>query len=168
MGARLPGMFAPERYAYALLTNILGGPGMNSLLNIALRERRGLVYSVDASTAWYTDCGAFTIYFGCDPADTTQCRRLAEKCIAGIAERKALNERKLEMAKRQYAGQLVVASENRESRVLGIARSVLFCGKALTANETEARIRAVTLDDLAVAAAELMRYSVLTLGPANA
>lgn len=166
IGARLPGMFSPERHTYALLTNILGGPGMNSLLNISLRERRGLVYSVDASAIWYTDCGAFTVYFGCDPSDTERCRTLVRKCIADVAEGRAINERRLEMAKRQYLGQIVVGSENRESRVLGIARAALFIGKAATAEETESAVRAVGLDALTAAAATIIESSTLTLGPA--
>ncbi|MDE6454108.1 MAG: insulinase family protein [Muribaculaceae bacterium] len=165
IGARIPGMFAPERHTFALLTNILGGPGMNSLLNVALRERRGLVYAVEASTAWYTDCGAFTVYFGCDPADTARCSRLVRQCIAGVADGSAITDRRLEMAKRQYLGQLVVASDNRESRALSVARATLFCERAATADETRARIQSVTAADLRAAAAELVTASSLTLGP---
>lgn len=165
LGARLPGMFSPERHCYALLTNILGGPGMNSLLNVALRERRGLVYSVEASCAWYTDCGAFTVYYGCDPDDTARCRKLIEQTIAGVADGHAITPRALEMAKRQYLGQLVVAADNRENSILGIARSTLFCGRAAEPAETEQRIRAVTPEALAAAAATLTQNSTLTLGP---
>ncbi len=165
LGARLPGMFSPERHCYALLTNILGGPGMNSLLNVALRERRGLVYSVEASAAWYTDCGAFTVYYGCDPADTPRCRRLVEQCIGSIADGSAISARRLEQAKRQYLGQLVVAADNRENRILSIARSTLFCGRAAEPSETDERIHAVTADALSAAAATLTDASTLTLGP---
>jgi len=165
LGARLPGMFAPERYCFALLTNILGGPGMNSLLNISLRERRGLVYSVEASAAWYTDCGAFTVYYGCDPEDSARCRRLVEQCIGDVAERRTLSPRQLEMAKRQYLGQLIVASDNRENHILSIARSTLFRSRAADAEETEEHIRAITRDDIAQAAALLTNASALTLGP---
>ncbi|MBJ2184793.1 MAG: insulinase family protein [Muribaculaceae bacterium] len=165
IGARLPGMFSPERHCFALLTNILGGPGMNSLLNVALRERRGLVYSVEASCAWYTDCGAFTVYYGCDHDDSSRCRRLIEQCIARVADGNALTPRAVEMAKRQYLGQLVVAADNRENRILSVARSTLFCGRAAEAAETESRIRAVTADDLRHAALSLTQASTLTLGP---
>lgn len=164
MGVGLPGMFSPERFRYSLLTNILGGPGMNSLLNVALRERRGLVYTVEASTAWYSDCGLLTIYFGCDPADTDLCMRLTRQCISGITDGTTLSERALQAAKKQYLGQLIVAAESRESRILSIARSTLMCGRAPEADETSAAIHAVTRADIATAAASLASASSLTLG----
>ncbi len=165
-GARLPGFFSPDRYAYALLTNILGGPGMNSLLNVALRERRGLVYSVDASCAWYSDCGAFTVYYGCDPADTARCTRLVMRTIEGIVDGSILTERALERAKRQYLGQLVVAGDNRENRILSIARATLLAGHAPSAAETAARIADIDMATLQRVAATLLPCSILTLGPA--
>ncbi len=165
IGARLPGMFSPERHCQALLTNILGGPGMNSLLNVALRERRGLVYTVEASSVWYSDCGAFTVYYGCDHDDSSRCRRLVLDCIRRIASGDAVTPRALEMAKRQYLGQLVVASDNRENSILGIARATLFHGRASMPEETEALIHAVSSDDLRRAASSLATPSFLTLGP---
>ncbi|MDE6487533.1 MAG: insulinase family protein [Muribaculaceae bacterium] len=165
VGARLPGMFSPERHTYALLTNILGGPGMNSLLNVALRERRGLVYSVEASTAWYTDCGAFTVYYGCDPVDSRRCLGLVRDCVARVADGSLLSPRRMEMARKQFLGQLIVSSDNRESSILGIARATLFHGRAATAAETEERLRAVSPADVRQAAATLADASVLTLGP---
>lgn len=167
IGARLPDMFDPSRYSFALLTNILGGPGMNSLLNVALRERRGLVYTVEASSVWYSDCGAFTVYFGCDPEDSSRCRRLVTDCIRGMADSDALSQRALDRAKRQYLGQLVVASDNRESSILGIARATLFHGRAALPSETATHINNITLDDIRHAAATLCRPSFLTLGPGS-
>ncbi len=164
-GARLPGLFSPERHAYALLTNILGGPGMNSLLNVALRERRGLVYSVDASCTWYTDCGAFTVYYGCDPADTARCTRLVQNTIERIADGTSLTPRALDKAKKQYLGQLIVAGDNRENNVLAIARSTLLNGRAATPAETAARIMDVDMQGLRSVASHLLACSTLTLGP---
>ena len=66
MGARLFGLDDERRYAMALLNNILGGPGMNSLLNVQMRERRGMVYTVESNMSLLTDCGMLQIYFGCD------------------------------------------------------------------------------------------------------
>lgn len=165
MGTRLPDMYDPSRFSVALLTNILGGPGMNSLLNVALRERRGLVYTVEASSTWYSDCGAFAVYFGCDPDDSARCRRLVQECIGRIAAGDAITERTLEMAKRQYLGQLIVASDNRENSILGIARATLFHGRASLPAETTEHIRSVSLADITQAASRLTSLSTLTLGP---
>ena len=163
MGARIGGMSAPDRFANALLTNILGGPGMNSLLNVNLRERNGLVYNVEASTGIFSDCGLLTIYYGCDPDDNDRCRRLVENTVASIAEG-AITPRRFEMYKKQYLGQLIVASENLESRVLGIARQTLFHGKASTAVRTIEAIKAVALSELSAAAQSLSPLSKLTFG----
>ncbi len=165
IGARIPGMYSDQRYAVALLTNILGGPGMNSLLNVALRERRGLVYTVDATTAIYTDSGTLTVYFGCDPADTKRCRRLAMQQLERLAS-KAMSARALEAAKKQYIGQLAVASENREQMALSMGRAMLYHGSVAQPAETIERIRAITpielLDVATLIAPE--RCSTLTLG----
>ncbi|MDE6498860.1 MAG: insulinase family protein [Muribaculaceae bacterium] len=166
-GARLPGFFSADRHAYALITNILGGPGMNSLLNVALRERRGLVYSVDASCAWYTDCGAFTVYYGCDPADTALCTRLVRSTIERVADGSAISERALEKAKKQYLGQLVVASDNRENNALSIARSTLLAGRAATPSETTQRILEVDMPAIRRVAETLLPCSILTFGPSG-
>ncbi len=165
IGARIPGMYSDQRYAIALLTNILGGPGMNSRLNIALRERRGLVYAVDASTAIYTDTGTFTIYFGCDPTDTKRCRKLVMQQLSDIAS-KPLSQRALDAAIKQYLGQLAVASENREQMALATGRTMLYHNRVPTNTETINRIRAISPTDLLEAASFIApeQCSILTLG----
>lgn len=165
MGARVPGISSPSRYALALLTNILGGPGMNSRLNVALRERRGLVYTIDAGTTLLSDCGLFNIYFGCDHADVTRCRRLVCNILTEIAE-KGLTERNLAAAKKQYLGQLAVASTNTEQQALSIARSTLYRGSALTRQQITDNISSVTRDDILSIASHLTpdKISTLTLG----
>lgn len=164
VGARVPGRLSDKRFAISLLTNILGGPGMNSLLNMKLRERLGLVYTIDASTALYTDCGILTIYFGCDAGDLTRCQ--AE--IADTLEAQAtvlMSPRRLEQARKQYLGQMIVAGENREQSVLGAARSILHRGYAVEPAAIIDSIKALTADDI-LEAAGLLRpenCSVLTL-----
>lgn len=164
IGARVGGLNSSERFAVALLTNILGGPGMNSLLNVALRERRGLVYNVEASTGIFSDCGELVVYYGCDPADESRCRRLVKETLASVADG-YVNPRRLEQAKKQYLGQLTVGSVNLESRILGIARSTLACGRALSSKEVTDAIRAVDCDALRTVAARIAaEASSLTLG----
>lgn len=163
IGTRLPGMYDVDRQALALLTNILGGPGMNSLLNVSLRERRGLVYSVDASTAMFTDTGLFTIYFGCDPDDSSRCVKLALREIDRLAE-SPMSQRALTRAKKQFLGQLTVGSENREQSILGAARATLYYGKALTPGQVRDRVMQVTPDRLLSLARTIAAVpSILTL-----
>ncbi len=151
VGARVPGRLSDERFAVALLTNMLGGPGMNSLLNIALRERRGLVYSIDASTALYTDTGALAIYFGCDGKDTARCRRLISDILTDLAS-SPISQRRLDMARKQYLGQMTVASESREATITSIARSTMLTGSVTTPAMIAERINALTPDDILEAA----------------
>jgi len=161
VGARVGGIDAPDRYVLALLTNILGGPGMNSLLNVALRERRGLVYSVEASTGIFSDCGSLAVYYGCDPDDNALCRSLVTDTFRSVADG-YINVRRLDRAKKQYLGQLIVSSENLENRILGIARQTLFRGHATTADEVIEAIRSVAPSQIASLAAALSRTSCLT------
>lgn len=162
MGARVPGQFAPERHALALLTNIIGGPGMNSRLNTELRERRGLVYSADASLSLMADCGLFNIYFGCNADDTERCSDIARGILRDLAEH-PLSPRRLAAAKKQYLGQLAVAAASLEQTILSLARSELIIGKIPDPETTVKEINEVTADQLAQDASLLTSPSSLTL-----
>lgn len=162
MGTRVPGLFSPDRHVYGLLTNILGGPGMNSRLNVELREKRGLVYTTDATLTLMSDCGLLAIYFGCDPADTSSCEELVREQLHLLATR-PLTPRQLAAAKQQYLGQLTVASDNREQMALSAARATLYFGSVTSRAETTARISAITAPQLLQAAATLPTPSLLTL-----
>lgn len=161
-GVRIPGFYSPHRHALSLWTNMLGGPGMNSLLNVALREKRGLVYSVEASSQCFTDSGMFTVYFGCDSKDVSRCRRVADEVIKRTLTG-PLSEKKLEAAKRQYIGQMTVSFDNSEQTALGSARAVLYHGTALSLEQMSHNIDSVTVDDMRSAADLLMSCPFSTL-----
>jgi predicted Zn-dependent peptidase len=164
LGTALPQMSLQQRTVAALLSNILGGPGMNSLLNVDLRERRGLVYNVEASTTIFADCGEFMVYFGCDPHDTEKCSQLVRQCIDKMAQTE-ISPRQLAAAKKQYLGQLILANENRENRAIAVARATLKHGVVLTRDEIIAAINAVSASDLCSMAHTFTNLSSLTLGP---
>lgn len=163
MGARIPDMYSSDRHSVAMLVNMLGGPGMNSLLNVALREKRGLVYSVDASTSLLTDAGVFTLYFGCDADDVNRCRTITCNVIDALAS-EVITPRRLDKVKRQYLGQIAVASDSRENSVLSMARSVLYHGSVLSYPQRVEMIKSITADDMLRAASYIVpdRLSVLT------
>lgn len=154
-GARTGGLDSPLRLATELVTNILGGPGMNSLLNVELREKRGLVYNIDASTSLLSDTGLVTAYLGCDYADTDRCLALVGRVFDSLV-RRPLTARRLAAAKKQYLGQLTVGSTNQENTALAMGRSVLRFGRVATFSELATRIEAITADDV-LAAAEALR-----------
>lgn len=147
MGRRISGMFSSDRFAMGLLVNIIGGPGMSSMLNVALRERRGLVYSVDASTSLFTDTGVFNIYFGCDHDDVRRCRNLVSDTLNRLAD-SSLSSRTVDKFKRQYIGQLTISFENIENSVLSMARSTLYRGSVVSADVVRESIMEVTPDKL--------------------
>ena len=164
IGAHLPGLYSEMRYPIALFANLLGGPGMNSLLNVALRERRGLVYNVEASTAMFTDAGALMIYFGCDPDDLTRCRNIVRQTLDRMIDG-GLSVRAIEAAKKQYLGQLAVASDNREQVALSLGRSMMYFGDIKSPDDIKNQILAITPDDVRQVA-EMMsadKCSILTM-----
>lgn len=162
LGARVPGLLDPKRTAVALLVNILGGPGMNSLLNVALRERSGLVYTTDATTSLMSDNGLLTIYFGCDPADVKRCLKIVNRVVEPLALN-SMSERRLEAAKRQLIGQLTVGSVNSEQVAISMGRSVLYRGRAIGLRETVDALKEVSATELQEAAAPLLSLSRLTM-----
>ena len=163
VGARMPSMEHPLRYALMLLNNILGGPGMNSLLNVELRERRGYVYTVESTLSLLSDCGWLEIYLGCDPDDVKSSLRVIERIMTRLGE-EPLPARRLEAYKVQYCGQLIVAADSTEFMAMRAGRGLLHFGRVATIDETIERIRAVTPDEMAQAAVFLRadRLSSLT------
>ena len=163
-GAPTFGMFNNGKYALSLLNNMLAGPGMNSLLNVALREKRGYVYSVDSSATLYSDCGAFAIYFGCDAEHTRKCLDIIGRCISDIADH-GIDDKRLSMAKRQYIGQIIVANDNHENVALALGKNMLYFGRMSTITETSEKILSITNDEIRNAAAMLTpdKASTLTL-----
>lgn len=144
---RLPGLGYRLMPEINLICNILGGPGMNSRLNVSLREKRGLVYTVDMSTSICTDVGSATVYFGCDSKDFSKCHELVRREIDRLANEE-ITGKVLQSARRQYIGQLIVGSENRESMIMGCARLLLLRGKVQTQKEVIDRLNAISPESL--------------------
>lgn len=165
IGARVSGMYDNSKFTYALLNNILGGPCMNSRLNVILRERNGLVYSVDSCLTTFTDCGVLTIYFGCDKEDVKRCRKLVFDTIDRLAST-SMTQRSLDAAKKQYLGQLVLGKVNQEQIALGTARATLFHEKVADPETIKERITAISPEQLQEAAAAICadKASILTFG----
>jgi len=136
-----------KRTALYLLNNIIGGPGMNSRLNVALRERSGLVYNVEANLTSYTDTGVFCIYFGTEHKNVERCIRIVKKELKRLCE-KPLTPTLLNAAKKQIIGQIGVARDNAESTALGMAKTFLHYGKMDNPKELFHRIEELTAQEL--------------------
>ena len=150
-----------RRMSLYLLNNLLGGPGMNARLNLSLRERHGLVYTVESSMVSYCDTGVWAIYFGCDPKDVGRCLKLVRKELDRVIQ-KPLSDTQLRAVKKQIKGQIGVACDNRESFALDFGKSYLHYGWERDLNSLFRHIDEVTAESMQQVAAELMQEERLT------
>lgn len=154
VGARIFPRTDPRRYPLMLLNNYLGGPCMNSRLNQELREKRGLVYTVDSFINLLSDTGTMTIYFGTDRKAVGRCLKIIRRELDALAQ-KNLSERQLNKVKEQYCGQLLVSSDNRESMAMSLGKNLLYYNKLTDVGALAARLREVTADEIREVAALL-------------
>lgn len=150
-----------DRTALFLLNNILGGPGMNSQLNVSLREKHGLVYTVKSNTFSYLDTGVWSVYFGCDESKVNKCRRLVVNELQNICE-SPLSPRRLALAKKQLIGQILIAGDNFESYALALGKTFALTGKYRDVDQICNRIHSLTADDLLHTAQTVFDPSKLT------
>ena len=161
MGTRAYDIHHPLRIPLYLLNNLLGGPGMNARLNISLRERNGLVYTVESTMVSYGDTGLWGVYFGCDPHDVKRCLRLVRHELDKIIE-KPLTDAQLNAAKRQLKGQIGIACDNREQFALDFGKSFLHYGWEKDITSLYAQIDEVTAEQIQQVARELMGEDRIT------
>ena len=150
-----------NRMALYVLNNLLGGPGMNSRLNLSLRERHGLVYSVDSTMVCYGDTGLWAVYFGCDPHDVGKCRRLVRRQLDRVME-KPLSMTQLRAAQQQLKGQIAIACDNRENFALDFGKSFLHRGQEKDLDRLFRKIDGVTSEAIQQVARELFAEENLT------
>ena len=150
-----------RRMPLYLLNNILGGPGMNAKLNLALREHNGLVYTVESTMVAYGDTGTWSIYFGCDEHDVKRCLRLVRKELDKFME-KPLSDAQLRAAKKQIKGQIGVACDNRENFALDFGKSFLHYGWEKNVDRLYEQVDAITAQQMQAVAQELFDEHRLT------
>lgn len=150
-----------RRWALYLLNNILGGPGLNSRLNLSLRERNGLVYSVESSMVCYGDTGCWCIYFGCDPHDVKRCCRLVRRELDRMMAQ-PLTDAQLQKAKQQLQGQLAIANDSREQFALDFAKNFLHQGKERDLSDIMLHIDGLTTQDLQQVASNIFSEDRIT------
>ena len=150
-----------RRMPLYLLNNILGGPGMNAKLNLALREHNGLVYTVESTMVAYGDTGTWSIYFGCEEHDVKRCLRLVRKELDKFME-KPLSDAQLRAAKKQIKGQIGVACDNRENFALDFGKSFLHYGWEKNVDRLYEQVDAITAQQMQAVAQELFDEHRLT------
>lgn len=155
IGGRAYDMHNKNRYPLFLLNNLLGGPGMNSRLNVSLREKHGLVYNVESNITAYSDTGVFSVYFGTDPKNRGQAIGLVEKELTNLRNQK-LTGTQLAAAKKQAIGQLGVASDNKESLFLGLGKSFLHFNRYEPLPDVFLKIENITAEQILETANEIL------------
>lgn len=146
IGGYAPSLYEErERIATSLMSNILGGPAMNSILNDILREKHGWVYGVESSYTQYSDTGIMAISLGCERENTEKCIDAVRREISKL-QANALTDRKLRAAKKQFLGQIAISSDNGESQCLSMGKSLLAYGRVASAKEIKREIEAVSAD----------------------
>ena len=150
-----------RRMPLYLLNNMLGGPGMNAKLNLALREHNGLVYTVESTMVAYGDTGIWSIYFGCDEHDVKRCLRLVRKELDKFMQ-KPLSEAQLKAAKKQIKGQVGVACDNRENFALDFGKSFLHYGWEKNVDRLYEQVDEITAEQIQAVARELFDKDRLT------
>ena len=161
IGAQAYDVHDDRRMPLYLLNNILGGPGMNAKLNLALREHNGLVYTVESTMVAYGDTGTWSIYFGCDEHDVKRCLRLVRKELDKLME-KPLSKAQLRAAKKQIKGQIGVACDNRENFALDFGKSFLHYGWEKNVDRLYEQVDAITAQQMQQVARELFDEQRLT------
>ena len=161
LGTRAYDIHHPLRIPLYLLNNILGGPGMNARLNLSLRERNGLVYTVESTMVSYSDTGIWSVYFGCDPHDVKKCLRLVRRELDKVML-KPLSATQLRNAKRQLKGQIAIACDNHEQFALDFGKSFLHYGWEKDITHLYESIDKVTAEDIQKVANELFATDKLT------
>ena len=161
IGTRAYDVNDDRRMPLYLLNNMLGGPGMNAKLNLALREHNGLVYTVESMMVAYGDTGTWSIYFGCDEHDVKRCLRLVRKELDKFMQ-KPLSDAQLKAAKKQIKGQIGVACDNRENFALDFGKSFLHYGWEKNVDRLYEQVDEITAAQIQAVAQELFDKDRLT------
>jgi predicted Zn-dependent peptidase len=162
VGNRAYDLYHPNRIGMYLLNNILGGPGMNSLLNLSLREKHGLVYNVESNYQPFVDTGMWSVYFGCDTDNAAKCEQLIytelQKLRDQLIPLNALKKYKL-----QLLGQMAIANEQKENLALSLGKSFMRYDKIDELEVVRKRIEEITAEQLQAIAQEVFEPSALSV-----
>lgn len=152
----------PRRMTLHLLSNIIGGPGMISRLNLALREKRGYSYNVESSYTPYSDTGIFNIYFSSDKENLDKCLEIIYKELNTLRA-KDLGDQQLKKAKQQIIGQLAISFESNENQMLSIGKSYLVYDKVDSLPEINQKIETISAKEIREIANDVMDRDRLSL-----
>jgi len=152
----------PYKFGLLLLNNLLGGIGMSSRLNLEIREKYGIAYTIESNYTTLSDSGVFSIYFGTDSEKADKAAKLVHKELKKLRDN-TLGELHLRQAKQKFIGQIALAEENRMSLIISLAKNVLDFGYADSLQQVFDKINAVTASQLLEISNEIFDNSMITL-----
>ncbi len=151
-----------KRSLFYFLNNIIGGQGMNSKLNLSLREKHGFVYSIGSSFSPFSDTGIFAISFGTDPSQMNKAIGLVKKEMRKMAD-EPMGTRQLAIAKEQFMGQVAMAEENNGGFMMMMARSILDLGKVPSLDQLFLKVKQTTAREIQQLAVEMFDEKMMSL-----
>lgn len=158
MGKSLFGNDHPKHVAFLLLNNLLGGPAMNSILNMRIRERYGFTYNIESHYSPYSDAGLFSIYLGTDKRHLEQSIKHIQRELKQLCTKK-LSANKLHLSKQQFKGQMALARENEGNVMLSSGRSLMYYNQVRTMEWWAKAIDAVTAEEIQTLADEHLKQA---------
>ena len=147
IGCEAPDIYSTDKTAFTMLNNILGGPAMNSRLNVAIRERYGFCYTIESQYVPFSDTGLFYIYAGVDLDAEERALQLIRAELNRIAAT-PLTTLQLRQAQRQFIGQMAINNDNGNNEMQSIGKAHLCFDHVDTIEEMNADILRLTTDDL--------------------
>lgn len=155
-------MHDKRRTMCMFLANVLGGPALNSILNISLREKNGLTYGVDASYNYYTDTGLFYVQWTADKENLSKSLKIVQRELNRFATH-PFSKRQLELYKTQFKGQMIISEESNQGLMLMMGRSYLDFGEVESLERVLSEIDAIQSDELQKLAAEIFEFEKMSL-----
>jgi predicted Zn-dependent peptidase len=152
----------PNKFGLLLLNNLLGGIGMSSRLNLEIREKYGIAYTIESNYTTLSDTGVFSVYFGTDSEKADKAAKLVHKELKKLRDN-TLGELHLRQAKQKFIGQIALAEENRMSLIISLAKNVLDFGHADSLQQVFDKINAVTASQVLEISNEIFDNSMITL-----
>ncbi len=147
MGSRAFGYLSDKKFPLLLISNLLGGPGLNSRLNLLLREKHGLAYNIESNYTCFNETGNFNIYFGTENENVKKGFRLIRKELDNLMN-KRLGPIQLEKAKKQLIGQIAISNEINSNLLLSVGKSYLLYNKIDPIEDVYKRINKINADEI--------------------
>lgn len=166
LGTTSYNMFDDKKNVFGLINNLLGGPGMNTRLNISIREKNGFAYAVESSFQPLSDTGYFSVYFASDKNSVEKSIDLIHKEFLKMRTEK-LGTLQLSRAKKQFIGQIALSNDSNLNEMISMGKSHLYFNQVDRMEEVYAKIDSISASDILEISNEMLlpeKFSLITIG----